>query len=114
MESEDASGTPKAADDASFQLLDLVHEEDAEVAAAAAISCKVSTAPESSSGLLWTNNVQSQHTVEEGTRGLTSEMDDPSSLIATIFRLGYPFDIYSAPGLILRFCGYSNEDPAFR
>ncbi|KAJ1072717.1 PREDICTED: probable RNA polymerase II nuclear localization protein SLC7A6OS [Capra hircus] len=42
LESEDASGTPKAADDASFQLLDLVHEEDAEVAAAAAISCKKS------------------------------------------------------------------------
>ncbi|CAI9161912.1 unnamed protein product [Rangifer tarandus platyrhynchus] len=39
LESEDASGTPEAADDASFQLLDLVHEEDAEVAAAA-ISCK--------------------------------------------------------------------------
>ena len=86
LESEDASGTPEAADDPSFQLLDLVHEEEDTEVAAAAISCKVSTAPESSSGILWTDSAQSQHTVKDGTRGLTSEMDDPSSLIATIFR----------------------------
>lgn len=119
LESEDASGTPEAADDPSFQLLDLVHEEEDTEVAAAAISCKVSTAPESSSGILWTDSAQSQHTVKDGTRGLTSEMDDPSSLIATIFRLGYPLNKYllsahSVPGMVLRFCGYSNEDPAFR
>uniref|UniRef100_A0A8C6CRQ7 Probable RNA polymerase II nuclear localization protein SLC7A6OS n=1 Tax=Moschus moschiferus TaxID=68415 RepID=A0A8C6CRQ7_MOSMO len=42
LESQDALGTPKAADDASFQLLDLVHEEEDAEVAAAAISCKKS------------------------------------------------------------------------
>ncbi|KAB0346242.1 probable RNA polymerase II nuclear localization protein SLC7A6OS [Muntiacus reevesi] len=42
LESEDASGTPEAADDASFQLLDLVHEEEDAEVAAAAVSCKKS------------------------------------------------------------------------
>ena len=55
--SEDAPGSPEAAEDAGFQLLDLVHEEgDPEVAA---ISCKVSTRRESSSGLLGTESTQS-------------------------------------------------------
>ena len=44
-------------------------------------------------------SAQSQHTVKEGTRGLTLVMDDPPSLIATISRLGYPLNIYSAPTL---------------
>ncbi|XP_023980930.1 probable RNA polymerase II nuclear localization protein SLC7A6OS [Physeter macrocephalus] len=55
--SEDAPGSPEAAEDSGFQLLDLVHEEgDPE---AAAISCKVSTRRESSSGLLERESTQS-------------------------------------------------------
>ncbi|XP_014683117.2 probable RNA polymerase II nuclear localization protein SLC7A6OS [Equus asinus] len=41
LESEDAPGNPEAAEDAGFQLLDLVHEEG-DLEAAAADSCKTS------------------------------------------------------------------------
>ncbi|XP_057567072.1 probable RNA polymerase II nuclear localization protein SLC7A6OS isoform X2 [Hippopotamus amphibius kiboko] len=42
LESEDAPGSPETAEDAGFQLLDLVHEEGDPEAAAAAISCETS------------------------------------------------------------------------
>lgn len=51
LESEDAPGNPEAAEDAGFQLLDLVHEEGDPEALATAGSPKVSTHPEESAGL---------------------------------------------------------------
>lgn len=53
LESEDAPGSPEAtAEDAGFQLLDLVREEEDPEAANATISRKVSTRPQSRTGLL--------------------------------------------------------------
>lgn len=57
LESEDAPGNPEAAEDAGFQLLDLVHEEG-DLEAAAADSCKVSTHAEANAGL-WTDSAKS-------------------------------------------------------
>lgn len=74
LESEDPPGNPEAAEDASFQLFDLVHEEeDDPEAVATAGSSKVSTGPEEREGWASPDNsaqslgVKSAH-VRGGTR----------------------------------------------